>query len=110
MLVLLVYGSFGFRNGVVYSIGAVLGLVLGSVIAFLVVPHLGTLVPEQTWRVIVVLAVTIALIAGGHAAGTAIAMTTMTRTVVLGMSPPTIGTRRNARTAPATRPMTAPRA
>jgi len=73
VLVLLAYGSFGFRNGVVYSIGAVLGLVLGSVIAFLVVPHLGALVPQQTWRVIVVLAVTIALIAGGHALGTGIA-------------------------------------
>ena len=50
-----------------------LGLVLGSVIAFLVVPHLGTLIPQQTWRVIVVVAVSIALIAGGHAVGTGIA-------------------------------------
>lgn len=37
------------------------------------VPHLGALVPQQAWRIVVVLAVSIALIAGGHALGTGIA-------------------------------------
>ena len=73
MLVLVAYGSFGFRHGVVYSIGALLGLVLGSVVAFLVLPHIGALIPQPLGRIIVVVAVLIALIAGGHALGTGIA-------------------------------------
>lgn len=73
VVLLLAYGSFGFRNGAAYAIGAVLGLLLGAVIAFLLVPVIGNLVTNSTIRVIVVIAIAVSLMAGGHAAGTAIA-------------------------------------
>jgi len=73
VLLLIAYSSFGYRNGAAYSIGAVIGLVVGSFIAFLLVPVVGGLITNSTIRVIVVVAIAISLMAGGHAAGTGIA-------------------------------------
>lgn len=73
VLLLLSYSSFGYRNGAAYAIGAVIGLVLGAFIAFLLVPVIGNLVSNSTIRVIVVIAIAVSLMAGGHAAGTGIA-------------------------------------
>jgi len=73
VLLLLAYGSFGYRNGAAYSIGAVIGLLVGAFIAFLLVPVIGGLVTNSTVRVIVVIAIAVSLMAAGHAAGTGIA-------------------------------------
>lgn len=72
-MLLIAYGSFGFRHGAVYAIGAFVGLLVGAIIAFLLLPVIAGLVTNPTTRLVIVLAVSIALVAGGHAAGTAIA-------------------------------------
>ena len=64
---------YGYRNGFVHAIGALAGVVIGLVGVFLLLPIVGGWVPGSNWRIVVVLGVAIALLAGGYAIGTAIA-------------------------------------
>jgi S1-C subfamily serine protease len=69
VLALLVFLGEGLRNGIARSLGAVLGIIAGGVVAFLAIPFLAGVVPDPFWRVAVVVAVSIALLIGGHALG-----------------------------------------
>ena len=73
VLLLVSYAAFGYRIGAAYALGAVIGLVVGAFIAYLLVPVIGNLVTNSTIRIIVVIAVAVAFLAGGHAAGTGVA-------------------------------------
>lgn len=77
VLVLLVAALIiGFQRGLLASSGTLVGLAVGAVAAYWVIPLVTTAVPWPLWRALAVIAVTILLLAGcsalGSAAGTAL--------------------------------------
>jgi hypothetical protein len=69
VLTLLAFIGEGVRNGIARSLGAILGVIAGGAVAFLALPLISALVPDPFWRVAVVVAVSLALLFGGHALG-----------------------------------------
>ncbi len=72
VLVLLVYLGEGWRNGVLRSLSAILGVAAGGIAAFFAVPLLAALVPSPEWRLGVSVSLAVLLLAGGHLLGVAI--------------------------------------
>jgi len=72
VLVLVAYLVFGYRSGLVKSLGGIVGVIVGGVVAFFAVPLLGGIIPSASWRVVATLAVALALIFTGHAAGSSL--------------------------------------
>ena len=70
--ILLVALLIGVQRGLLASLGALIGLVLGGFAAFWLVPIVNDVWPWQNSRVIVVIALAVALMLGGAAAGGAI--------------------------------------
>ena len=70
--ILLVAMLIGVQRGLLASLGALIGLVLGGFAAFWLVPIVNDVWPWQNSRVIVVIALAVALMLGGAAAGGAI--------------------------------------
>ena len=70
--ILVAYAIYGYRNGFVYAIAGFLGLLLGAVLAFFLVPVIANWVPDSGWRIVVVLLVGVGLMIGGHSAGVAL--------------------------------------
>lgn len=71
-LVLISYLGYGYRNGLVHSAGAIIGVVLGAVAAVLVVPLIGPLVPSPQLRAVAILGAAVILLGVGHAVGVAV--------------------------------------
>lgn len=69
VLTLLVFVGEGVRNGIARSLGAIAGVIAGGAAAFFALPLLSAIVPGSFWRVVVIIAVSIALLLGGHALG-----------------------------------------
>jgi hypothetical protein len=69
VLTLLVFIGEGVRNGMARSFGAILGVVAGGALAFVAIPILAATVPDPFWRIAVIVAVSVALLLGGHALG-----------------------------------------
>ncbi|HWH98121.1 MAG TPA: MarP family serine protease [Pseudolysinimonas sp.] len=69
VLTLLVFIGEGVRNGIARSLGAILGVIAGGALAFVAIPLLAAAVPDPFWRVAVIVAVSVALLFGGHALG-----------------------------------------
>jgi S1-C subfamily serine protease len=69
VLTLLVFIGEGVRNGIARSFGAIVGVIVGGILAFLAIPLLAAAVSDSFWRVAVVVAVSVALLACGHAVG-----------------------------------------
>jgi S1-C subfamily serine protease len=72
-LVLVGYLFYGFRHGLLHSVGSILGIAAGAVGAVLLIPTLSTWIPEPGWRIAATLGVVVLLLVGGQAAGAAIA-------------------------------------
>jgi uncharacterized membrane protein required for colicin V production len=69
VLTMLAFIGEGVRNGFARSIGAILGVIGGGALAFLAIPVLSAIVPDPFWRIAVIVAVSVALLFGGHALG-----------------------------------------
>jgi hypothetical protein len=69
VLTLLVFIGEGVRNGFARSLGAIVGVIAGGILAFLAIPILSALVPDSFWRVAVIVGVALALLFGGHSLG-----------------------------------------
>jgi S1-C subfamily serine protease len=82
-VLLLAYLVYGFRSGLIRSIGAIVGVVAGAVAATFVSPLLASLVHDAPTRVIATVVVSCVLILLGHALG-ATAGHAVARTVVRG--------------------------
>ena len=67
--VLIAYAVYGWRNGLIRTLTGFVGLIVGAIIAFFVVPIIGGWVPDSSWRIVAVLASAIFLVAGGQAMG-----------------------------------------
>ncbi|MBN9140155.1 MAG: MarP family serine protease [Micrococcales bacterium] len=69
VLVLLVYLGEGWRNGILRSVSAILGVVAGGIAAFFAVPLLAAAIPSPEWRLGVSIALAALLLVGGHLLG-----------------------------------------
>ncbi|KAD4060135.1 MarP family serine protease [Arthrobacter yangruifuii] len=72
LLVLLFYLFAGLRNGLVVTLGGIVGFVAGAVAAFFAIPLVAGWVPDNGWRLTVVIATAVILVLVGHAAGAAL--------------------------------------
>jgi S1-C subfamily serine protease len=71
--ILISYAIYGYRNGFVNSAGGFLGLLVGAIVAFFLVPVVANWVPDSGWRIVVVIVAGVGLMIGGHSAGAALA-------------------------------------
>lgn len=69
VLTLIAFIGEGLRNGFARSLGAIVGVIGGGILAFLAIPVLSALVPDSFWRVAVIVVVALILLFGGHALG-----------------------------------------
>jgi S1-C subfamily serine protease len=72
VLVLCVYLGEGWRNGILRSISAILGVAAGGVAAFFAVPLAAAWIPSPAWRLTVSIGLAVLLLVGGHLLGVAI--------------------------------------
>lgn len=72
LLALLFYLIAGLRNGLVVTLGGIVGFVAGAVAAFFAIPLVTEWVPDDGWRLTAVIATLVVLVLGGHAAGAAL--------------------------------------
>jgi S1-C subfamily serine protease len=72
VLVVLVFVGEGWRNGLLRSLSAIGGIAAGGALAFLAIPLIAAIIPDPFWRMAIVIAVALALLFGGHAAGAAV--------------------------------------
>ena len=68
-LTLIGYLVSGFRRGFARSITIIIGVLLGAVAAFFIVPLVGAWVPDATWRTLATIGTAIGLIVVGHTLG-----------------------------------------
>lgn len=72
VVVLIGYLLHGLRRGLMLSLGGIVGVALGAVAAFFVVPFAAAAIPGDTWRVPIVLLIALVLLGIGHALGSAV--------------------------------------
>ncbi|HEV7167866.1 MAG TPA: MarP family serine protease [Micrococcaceae bacterium] len=60
---------YGFRVGFVVSLGGIVGFVAGAIAAFFAVPFVSSLAGDSGWRIAVVVAAVLVLVALGHGVG-----------------------------------------
>ncbi len=72
ILLFLVYLGEGWRTGFARSVSTIAGIIVGGIAAFFAIPLIAGLVPEPFWRTVITIAVAVALLVGGHAAGAAV--------------------------------------
>ncbi|HWH27113.1 MAG TPA: MarP family serine protease [Pseudolysinimonas sp.] len=59
----------GWRAGFARSASAIIGTIAGAIIAFIAIPLVAAIIPAPFWRTMIVVALGIGLLVGGHAAG-----------------------------------------
>src|SRR5690606_9766410 len=64
VLVLLVYLGEGWRNGILRSVSAILGVAAGGIAAFFAVPLLAAAIPSPDWRIGISIALSVLLLIG----------------------------------------------
>jgi S1-C subfamily serine protease len=72
VLVLITYIAYGWRKGFTRSVGAIAGVVLGTIAAYFVMPLVANWVSQSFLRIIAVIVVGVGLVLAGHAAGSAV--------------------------------------
>lgn len=71
VVILIGYLLHGLRRGLMLSLGGIVGVAVGAVAAFFVVPFVASAVSDDTWRVPLVLLIALVLLGVGHALGNA---------------------------------------
>lgn len=73
-LIVLLLGSLvtGYRNGLVRSLGGIVGAIAGGIAAFFVVPLVGTWIPAPEWRTPAALGAAVILVAIGFSLGASV--------------------------------------
>ncbi|CAN5217843.1 MarP family serine protease [soil metagenome] len=72
IILLVAYAVYGYRRGFAMSAGGILGVVVGSVLAFFAIPLVTGWVGDSFWRLPAVLLTVLAVIVGCFALGTAV--------------------------------------
>jgi S1-C subfamily serine protease len=82
---LIAYLVYGYRTGLIRSLGGIIGIVIGAFIAILLVPLLGTWLQQPDLRTIITIAVVVALVAGGYSGGALLGRLIQTRVRGVGL-------------------------
>jgi S1-C subfamily serine protease len=69
LIALVGYAVYGFRAGLVVSLGGILGIVIGALAAFFAIPLVASWVNDSVWRVPAVLLAMLLLLAAGQVLG-----------------------------------------
>jgi len=71
LLILLLVGYIvaGYRRGLLHSVFALAGVIVGAVVAYFAIPIVGSWVPEPMWRVVATVFTAVALVVFGHSIG-----------------------------------------
>jgi S1-C subfamily serine protease len=72
VFLLIGYFTYGFRTGLMRSIGGIVGVVGGGMAAYFAIPFIGRLVPAPEWRAFSVLLLVLVMLAIGHSVGAAL--------------------------------------
>jgi S1-C subfamily serine protease len=72
VVIILAYTVYGWRSGFLFAMSSLVGLLIGALVAFFVVPLLGAIVTDEFFRVVVVLAAAIILVVAGQTGGAAL--------------------------------------
>jgi S1-C subfamily serine protease len=88
ILLFLAYLGEGWRTGFARSISTIAGIILGGIVAFFAIPLIAGIVPQPFWRTVITIAVAVALLVGGHAAGAAIGRALRGRVAATALSVP----------------------
>ncbi|MES2172231.1 MAG: CvpA family protein, partial [Actinomycetota bacterium] len=70
--VLVAWAVYGYRRGFALSLGGILGVIVGSILAFFAIPLVTGVVGTSAWRLPAILFVVAGLIVAGFVLGTAI--------------------------------------
>jgi S1-C subfamily serine protease len=70
--ILIAYTVYGWRIGFVHAVAGFAGLLVGALVAFFVVPIIANWVHDSGWRIVVVIVLGVAFIAGGQTIGVAV--------------------------------------
>lgn len=72
VLLLLSFFAYGYRSGLVRSAAGIAGIVAGGVVAFFLVPIVGSWVPDPQWRTPAAVATSAVLLLGGLSIGSSL--------------------------------------
>jgi S1-C subfamily serine protease len=72
LAIIVAYTVHGWRSGFLFAISSLIGLVVGAVVAFFVVPLIASAIPDEFWQVILVLGTAVVIVVAGHTGGAAI--------------------------------------
>jgi S1-C subfamily serine protease len=82
---LIAYLVYGYRTGLIRSLGGIVGVVVGGFLAILLVPLVGALVQDPSLRTVATIAVVVAVVVGGYYAGAALGRLIQSRVKGLGV-------------------------
>jgi S1-C subfamily serine protease len=82
---LIAYCVYGYRTGLIRSLGGIIGLVIGAFIAILLVPVVGNWLQDPDLRTIVTIAVVVVLVAGGYSGGALLGRIIQSRVTGVGL-------------------------
>jgi S1-C subfamily serine protease len=85
IVILVAYLVYGYRTGLLRSLGSIIGIVIGAFLAVLLVPVVTTWVQNPDLRTLASIAVVVALVAGGYTGGSAIGTAIQSRMKVRGL-------------------------
>ena len=83
--VLVVYLVYGYRTGLIRSLGGIVGVVLGAFVAILLVPLVTSWVQDPSLRTVATIAVVVVVVVGGYYAGAALGRLIQSRVKGLGI-------------------------
>lgn len=72
LIALVGYAVYGYRAGLVVSLGGILGIIIGALAAFFAIPLVAAWVSDSVWRVPAVLLAMVLLLAAGQVLGLAV--------------------------------------
>jgi S1-C subfamily serine protease len=82
---LVAYLVYGYRTGLIRSLGGIVGVVLGAFVAILLVPIVGALVQDPSLRTVATIAVVVAVVVGGYYGGAALGRVLQSKVKGLGV-------------------------
>src|SRR5580692_2350592 len=82
---LIAYLIYGYRTGLIRSLGGIVGVVVGGFVAILLVPLVTSLVADPSLRTVATIAVVVIVVVGGYYGGAALGRLMQSRVRGLGV-------------------------
>jgi S1-C subfamily serine protease len=85
ILLLIAYLIYGYRTGLIRSLGGIVGVVVGAFLAVILVPVVTSWVQDPNLRTVTTIAVVVALVVGGYSGGAVLGRLIQSRLTGLGL-------------------------